>query len=404
MIDLTSEQKDAQDMIYDWFNSKNRNQIFKLGGYAGTGKTSLISYIIENIRGAISFVTYTAKASVVLKTKLITAGIDLDKRNYCGTIHSFIYRPVVDEDTGEIIGWDKREEIDVKKYSLIIIDEASMVDEYILNDLLSFKKPLLAIGDCFQLPPIEGKLNLMLNPDFVLSEIHRQAEDNPIIKLSEFVRKNGFVKYGMYGKSVAKVPRNDPLKGRFIKGCKRSFSDSMILSGFNRTRVKVNKHIRKYFGFTGEFPQRGERVVCLNNNYDSQNVPLVNGQTGTVVTMTDFKTHLESQVKIHGTNDYYFGPVCKDAFNNPKPKFDRNKTVTRLAINDRVGDLSKEDTRLDYFDFGYCMTVHKAQGSQARRVMVIEERSSFMDDETWARWLYTAITRAEEQLLILGAV
>ncbi|HOW90516.1 MAG TPA: ATP-binding domain-containing protein, partial [Elusimicrobiales bacterium] len=59
-------------------------------------------------------------------------------------------------------------------------------------------------------------------------------------------------------------------------------------------------------------------------------------------------------------------------------------------------------SRGDLFDFGYALTVHKAQGGQARRVVMFEERFQKMDDEMWRRWLYTAVTRAEEELYIFG--
>jgi len=402
MIVLTTEQEKAVDVIVDWYRSRSSKLVFKLGGYAGTGKTTLIGRIAESIGKSIAFVAFTAKAALVLKSKLHAYGIYTDRsRNFCGTIHSLIYKPVIDEKTQQVIAWEKKDYDDLG-YDLIVIDEASMVDEFILNDLLSYETPILAVGDCFQIPPVEGRLNLMDDPDMNLTEIHRQAKDNPIIQMSLGIRRDGWIKYGVYGPSVAKVPRHDSLKGRFIKGCKKDFSDTLILAGFNSTRVKINKAIRNNLGFEGDFPQEGEKIICLKNNYDAKNVPLINGQTGTAVNFSDFHTHLEAQVKIHGEDEWYFGPVSKVAFNNPKPKIDYKKEITRLGIDERLCDLKKEKVGVDYFDFGYCMTVHKAQGSQAKRVMIVEERFPRSSDEHWARWLYTAVTRSEEQLLILG--
>jgi ATP-dependent exoDNAse (exonuclease V) alpha subunit len=59
--------------------------------------------------------------------------------------------------------------------------------------------------------------------------------------------------------------------------------------------------------------------------------------------------------------------------------------------------------RGDLFDFGYALTVHKAQGSSADTVLLFEERNQHMSDDDWRRWLYTAVTRAERQLYIIGS-
>lgn len=401
-IQLTSEQQKVIDNVFDWINSTDTDKdIFTLGGYAGTGKTTLISYIREKLPScySVAFVTFTAKASLVVGSKLKKSN-SIKYKDFCGTIHSLIYEPVLDPYTNEIKEW-KLKLPDEINFNLIIIDEASMVGEDILKDLLTYRIPILAVGDCFQLPPIEGHLNLMNHPDCKLITIHRQALESPIISLSQIVRDSGYIEFGNYGGTVAKVRGgNHPLVKSFIRGSK-DFLDTMILCATNKTRTKINNKIRSVYGFESEVPLIGERLICLKNNYNAEECILVNGAQGILKNITDSSSHYEMVVEFDGEDKYFYGPVSKDGFLNPSPKFTSDK-VNRFTLNFSQKTVKTSQTYMDYFDFGYCLSVHKSQGSQCKRVMVIEEYIGFWDQETIARWLYTAITRSEEQLLIVS--
>lgn len=169
-IKLTKEQQNAHDSIIDWFKS-DMSPYISVGGLAGTGKTTLIGFITKTLQNedlvrTIAYVAYTGKASTVLKSKIKDRGWN----DYVGTIHSLIYIPIKDKDTGEIKYWGKRDEIDA---DLIVLDEASMVDKDIWKDLLSYDIPILVVGDHGQLPPIgENNFSLMKNPDIKLETIH----------------------------------------------------------------------------------------------------------------------------------------------------------------------------------------------------------------------------------------
>lgn len=385
---LSGDQKKALNSLLDWHGSENKGQFITLGGYAGTGKTTLISLLRQrlwskNKKLKVAFCSYTGKAARVLRLRLSGSG-SLLSQDFVGTIHSLIYSPIEDEKTKEIIGWKLKSKIEA---DLIVIDEASMVDGAIWRDLLSFGLPIIAVGDHGQLPPIKESFNLMASPQLILEEIHRQAKDNPIIKLSLLARQEGKIPSGTFGKRVAKMNRQEVEARMAMEELLANYNDeTLVLCGFNLTRIRLNRQIRQFLGFVEPVPQRNDRVICLRNNHEAG---IFNGMLGTVLSLKD-KNEEWYKVKIamDGEESSYRGQILKKQFNSREPI---NFTEYRRLA-----------TQGDLFDFGYALTVHKAQGSQARRVILFEERFSKMDDETWRRWLYTAVTRAEEELFIFG--
>ncbi len=387
MLDLSFDQKAALYNLTLWFNSQNKTFI-TLGGYAGTGKTTLIAILRQklfdqNKKIKVAFCTYTGKASRVLRLKLIENKA-LFPSDFVGTIHSLIYSPIEDEKTKEITGWKKREEIEA---DLIIIDEASMVDFFIWQDLLSYKIPIVAVGDHGQLPPIRENFNLMQKPSLKLEEIHRQAKHNPIIKLSIMAREQGSIPAGVFGKNIKKIMSSEPGSWEGIEELLKAYNpDTLILCGYNKTRVKINDFVRTSLGFESPIPQIRDRVICLRNN---RSRGIFNGMLGTIFDIQEKNQEFyDALVAMDGEEGLYSGAVYKAQFGAPQPI---NFTKDRFKLRES-----------DIFDFGYGLTVHKAQGSQAKRVILFEERFSIMDDEQWKRWLYTAVTRAEEELFIIG--
>jgi exodeoxyribonuclease-5 len=242
-ITLSPDQYTCYCSILDWINSSKSKVVTKfqniltVGGYAGTGKTTLIGKVRRDLGKTyrIAFCAYTGKAASVLNKKLIDQNAVFEG-DYCGTIHRLIYIPVVDKDTNEIIKWEKKSILD---YDLIICDEASMVGETIFLDLTSFKIPILAVGDHGQLPPIESSINLMQAPDIRLEKIHRTAENSPIIKLSLMARNDGYIPFEKFSDTVLKVRPKDPAITKFIVDS-GDFNSSALLCGFNKTRIQLN--------------------------------------------------------------------------------------------------------------------------------------------------------------------
>ena len=384
-LNLSKTQTEVISSILDWF-SQSKYQYITLGGYAGTGKTTILGHITQRLHKKdkgirIAFCSFTGKASRVLDRKLKESDAVFDT-DYIGTIHRLIYRALVDENQN-IVGWEKipREEL---RYSLIVVDEASMVTQDIWSDLLSFDIPILAVGDHGQLPPISSSFNLMLEPELKLEEIFRQEEGNPIIKFSEIARKYGTLPFESLSTVVKKIRKSDEETQDILMDIFNTFDENtMILCGYNRTRINLNKQIRGLH-FDSSTPQVGDRVICLKNN---RNMDIYNGMTGTILDISKATLYgysfYDTEISLDFEKEPFWGKISIEQFNSPT-----------------LVDLRREE--LNYFDYGYALTVHKAQGSQAKRVVVFEERFSKMDDQTYARWLYTAVTRAEQELYIIG--
>lgn len=375
----TLDQKNALVDLVSWWKNPI-NTYFCLGGYAGTGKTSLIAVfrkIIHKLDSSkhIAFCAFTGKASQVLDNSLKIHEAKFEKDSV-GTIHSLIYAPIVDN-ANSIIGWKIKSAI---KADLIIVDEASMVDRQIWEDLLRFGIPILAVGDHGQLPPINPGFNLMSRLDAKLELIHRQAADNPIIHLSMLARETGVIPLGHFGDGVRKIDRTDYSSATEVEELMQRRADKLlVLTGYNQTRIKLNQQMRQFLGFESKEPVTGDKVICLKNNWEKG---IYNGMLGKI---RKIKSNYEVEIEMENQLAYE-GLVLADQFG---------------SASSMAAKIRKKDG-VDLFDYGYALTVHKAQGSQAKSVLLFEERNKYMCDEDWRRWLYTGVTRAEEELMIVG--
>src|SRR4030042_2634081 len=250
-MELSKEQQQVHDSIIDWLTPPIKKRIIKVAGYAGTGKSTILAFLRKSIYKKnpnlrIAFATFTGRASAVLREKLVIANCEYEG-DYVGTIHRLIYVPLykLDQKTGRkiITSWKKSSFIN---YDFIIIDEASMVDHEMFQDLLSYGLPVIAAGDHGQLPPINSNHALILDdPDFVLEKIHRQAEGNPIIKLSQIVRDCGVIKTGIYSSGVFKIPYAEKRCKELLEGVNHLDPSVIVLCGMNRTRKAFTEGIRK---------------------------------------------------------------------------------------------------------------------------------------------------------------
>src|SRR5213595_930817 len=201
MTTFTPHQDLALKAVAGWLKAKPGKNgtppVFRLFGYAGTGKTTLARHIAEGVDGDVKFAAFTGKAALVMRNK----GCD-----NASTIHSLIYRAKesgVEQPSFEL--WD---DAPASKAKLIVIDECSMVDAELGRDLKSFAVPLLVLGDPAQLPPIQGGGYFTdASPDAMLTEVHRQAQDNPIVRLSMEIREGRRLVPGTYGETQV-VPRS----------------------------------------------------------------------------------------------------------------------------------------------------------------------------------------------------
>src|SRR3954470_7084408 len=252
MPDFTPTQDDALKAVSNWMKAKpgtgSTPQVFRLFGFAGTGKTTLAQHIAEAADGEVKFAAFTGKAASVMRNKGCHGA---------STIHSLIYR--ARESGEETPSFDLWDEAPASKADLIVIDECSMVDAELGRDLLSFGVPVLVIGDPAQLPPISGGgFFTDAKPDAMLTEVHRQAQDNPIVRLSMEIRAGNSLAEGQYGETQV-VRRGDLDPKRVLRA-------DQVLVGRNVTRRAYNARLRERRGFTDALPMAGDKLVCLRNN------------------------------------------------------------------------------------------------------------------------------------------
>ena len=393
--ELSKDQKEVYDKILIWLEQKD-NKLLTMAGYAGTGKTTLLSCLARKLNRRVAFCTFTGKASSVLRNKLTDNGVDLTD-SYVGTIHGLMYIPMIDEKTKRIKYWRRRANIDA---DLIIIDEASMVGQNLFHDLQSYNIKMLCTGDHGQLPPIKSLSNLMEKPQLKLEKIHRQAEDNPIIKLSYLVRTGQDIKNFKSNDSRVIIFKNgvsrDVLEAMISDMFKEEHTrhDSAIITYFNQSRILFNKTVRRVIGKTGSLSE-GDLTICLKNTR-SEDSAIFNGMRGIVKNVEDIDNHTIGSI-IHFIDD----GLGLDGILN-KHQFNRKNTIEDLSDFEKY-DFYPEtwaDAGL-LMDFGYTLSCHKSQGSQFKTTLVQVERPSMINEDMFARWKYTAFTRASENLVII---
>lgn len=432
-LELSDDQSRALDTIVRWYNAQRMLKPFlTLGGLAGTGKTTVVAQLERALPGKlIRYCAFTAKAASVLRDGLEAAGINVGsgRSKRVSTVHGLIkyHREIVycvvsgvklyDSRESHIAGrercggvkcqqegpcktysdkskaWEARPHEALSGVDLIVLDEASMINEELWNDLLSYGRPILAVGDHGQLPPVapggRAVFNLM-DPkklDIKLEKIHRQAEDSPIIKLASYARNLGSIPYGIWrnepGQVVAKLSLQEMNGVEVDWG---DFTDIAVLCGRNTTRQQWNQRVRGALGRSGAV-QVGDRVTCLRN---STNV--YNGMLGTVTAVSEnVGQSANLGIRVDGTDEDEDDLRIRVALE----QFGQTSTMSYDELR------NKRLTGLGLWDFGYVTTVHKAQGSSIDRVIVIEERLPG-GLEKHKKWLYTAVTRARKSLIIVG--
>lgn len=330
---------------------KFKNPVQKLAGYAGTGKSCVIKHLCEVLPN-FAVCAYTGKAVSVLKKRGITNA---------STIHSLIYRAYEDENNH--VRFELCDRID---YEGIIVDEASMVGKDIYYDLLSFKKPVIFVGDHGQLEPIgDLSYNLMENADYVLTEIHRNAGE--IAHFANYIR-NGYRPSSWQHRNGC----SDKIK--FLS--KNSYDQvitevDQIICAYNKTRAKINIDVREKLGRKIDFPQISDRIICLKNN---KSKGIFNGMQGYIGWFHD-KNFIQ-----------FVSDICVDV------KIDLSLFN---CVKYDIEYFEQNENSPNPFDYAYCLTCHKAISDEFDKVLVIEQKCDLW---THSKWCYTAATRAKEKL------
>lgn len=405
------QQDKALVAIKNWLRYGDQ-PIFKLFGFAGTGKTVLAKEVHDMVEGQVIPMAYTGKAALVMRRKGLTKASTIHSTIYLPSekakgqyeklqaeektlqaqlMQSKVHDPAVVKKLEDVRRLMKREveslnnpsftlnmESPLRGATLGLLDEMSMVDEIIGADIMSFGTKMLVLGDPGQLDPVRGTGYFMQGePDIMLTEIHRQARDNPIIHLATTVRENGSLQLGRYGESgvlSASALRDNP---------QMALDADQIIAGRNATRHACNARYRELKGWSGNLPLQGEKLICLRNNHE---VGLLNGLMFNCVKNAEpgeYSRFVDLFVQREDGGD----PQCITAWAG----YFKGEDMSQMLHSQR--------REAEEFDYGYTITCHKSQGSQWDNVLLLNESAAF--GGSWRKWLYTGITRAAERVQIV---
>lgn len=413
-----TQQEAALKGLGPWACAREASQgdlVRVLGGVAGSGKTTLLQHLAADVQGLVLFAAYTGKAAFVMRSKGCAGAT---------TIHSLIYKPAGESKTTDLMEveaklraleaepdecysgaqlqererlrrlrdqllvkggrkpqWQVNPDSALRGAKLLILDECSMVDERIGRDLESFGVKILVSGDPAQLPPVGGG-GYFTNrrPDYMLTDVHRQARESGILQLATDVREGRGYRVGTYGDDCEVVARStlgDELASRVLEA-------DQVIVGRNATRHSWNARYRELTDRQGPLPVAGDKVVCLRNNHDEG---LLNGTLWRVHEAQGSMESMDVEMTISSEED---GGNGLQVVSHAHHFVGREDDLKKMSWNRR----DKEE-----FDFGYVMTCHKAQGSQWNDVLLLNESGVFRSDAQ--KWLYTGITRAAKKLTVV---
>ena len=390
-IEFNRGQIDLSNALCDW-HQKMYKPIFVYTGPPGSGKTTVIFHFVKRLNISIKNVVGLALTGKAVG-RLALTGIPSQ------TIHSFAYKPTMtllyDENANPLLHPDGTQKMGwrfVLKDSipegikLIVVDELSMVNDNIMEDLLSLaiaqNIPIIGMGDIDQLPPIYGINSYMLRPDFYLTEIMRQAANNPIIRLSQAALRGIPFECGTYGTS--RILRE-------IEFGKNLLTDyDCIICSKNETRDKVNDHIRfNILGRHDRNPVVGDKVICRQNNRDRvvDGKYLTNGTVGWI-DYIDRSSVTKNKINVDFIPDYNVNEVFSNL------ELDRRYITMDYDDRKEYGLSSYEK-----FEYGHIITAHSSQGSEYNRLLYIDE--PFGSRELVRKIRYTAISRAVKSVDIV---
>lgn len=390
---LTAKQEEGLRIIVE--RHRQNEKYVVVSGYAGTGKSTLVKFAIDALQvepSKVAYAAFTGKAAEVLRKK--------GNPGAC-TLHRLLY-----DHMPLPAGGFYRKEKSKLEYTVVVVDEVSMVPKSMIDILLRHKVFVIFLGDPFQLPQIDKdeKHDLLDHPHVFLDEVMRQAAESEIIQMTMKIRAGENIPY-FKGNEVIVMPHKD-----LVDGC-YTWADQIICATHN-TRKSINNQMRQIYGYSGN-PQEGERMICLRNYWDvcaDNGEALVNGSTGIIHAPFQGVNKIPFYVRTNDPRDmqtincafesesggtFHGIQMDKHMIETGEKCIDYRTAYALGRLKERIGDIVPQE-----FDYGYAITCHKAQGSQWEKVLVVEEGFPY-DKTEHARWLYTACTRPEEKLVLV---
>lgn len=372
-----------------------KTQFACISGYAGTGKSAVISTLWSEL--VIAETRYGIRGCVTSFTG--RACENLNERGVpCSTSHSLFYEPVLDHN-GNLLYFKQKDVQTIRDEigDYVIVEEASMMPLDLISKVLDTGAFVLFVGDDEQLDCIDGEsvftaisnqsekyAHLFDNmPIIFLEEVKRTADGSSINLFAQDIRTTGRLSFKSAGNDVKKLRKKD----FNMKWLRENWKDwDVIICGTNRTRAKYNMLVRAAIGKTSEYPEPGDRVVCLSNSVVAGS-KINNGELFEVLTSYIGDKTSQFQIQKIGADMQKCGPLLT-------VQVDNNMWDESVRSPENFGNRNLHD-----FTFGYALTCHKMQGSSMPNVIFYDEDVSFFIDQK--RFRYTGCTRPSESLLVV---
>lgn len=400
-MQLTKKQEEGLRIAVDRHRSNEKYVV--ISGYAGSGKSTLVRFIIDALdieECKVCYCAFTGKAAEVLRKK--------GNKNVC-TLHKLLFEHIPKAAGGFI-----RKPKSTIPYDVVVVDEVSMAPKTLMDLLFSHNIYVICLGDPGQLPPIDkDEDNMLLNhPHIFLDEIMRQAQESEIIQLTMKIRNKEPIEYSK-GNEVMVIPYTELNTGVLDWG-------DQVLTATNARRRAINEKMRLMKGIEGP-PQDGDKIICLRNYWDdcSENGDaLVNGTIGILNNSFRTKRYLPRFITNRFNIEYFDvlagTMIVPSAIDNSKTEdlYERLEIDYKMMLTGekccdwglsyQLGKLKTKYGEIvpKEFDYAYAITCHKAQGSEWNKVVVLEEQFPYNKDEH-AKWLYTACTRSSKKLVLV---
>lgn len=442
---FTEEQRKITQHLSDYILSISTRNIFLLKGYAGTGKTSLISALVNSLSSV------NKKPSLLAPTGRAAKVLSKYSKKSASTIHRKIYWIKSNKNGNTYIKLKENTHTN----TIFIVDEASMIPESsdkgfgnrsLLDDLIQYVYDgigckLILIGDTAQLPPVNLEISPALNEDFLyqnyskeilsfsLSEVVRQEKSSTILLNATSLRKQitdhhfnlpNFI----VNEDVIRIESGDELQERLEDNYNKSgLTNTIVLCRSNKRANIYNQQIRSRIRYLEEEISTGDLLMVVRNNYfwlgdknkseliangdiiEVLSVNKINNKYGfkfahITIRLVDFSEQKELDVLV------MLDTIKLETSSLPYEEY--QKLYQEISKEYKGADAKKKIKENKYLNalqvkFSYSITCHKSQGGQWENVFVdLGYFKKEMLDLSFLRWLYTAITRASKKLYLIN--
>ncbi len=448
----TIKQEIALQKLSDFVLTKEKNHLFLLKGFAGTGKTTLVGTVVSNLWKT------TMKAVLMAPTGRAAKVMSNYSNTQAFTIHRKIYFPKKESGGGVrfVLAPNKH------RNTVFIVDEASMIPDTpadsklfengsLLDDLLMFvysghNCKLILIGDTAQLPPVrldlspaldEDKLSLNYNKEVIrleLDEVVRQAENSGILinatNLREQLRTSFFDTFQFhvapYTDIVRLVDGHEIQEAIDTSYSENGKEETAFIVRSNKRANLYNQNIRSRILYLENDIAVGDYMMVVKNNYfwlkpNSEAGFIANGDIIEVLELFSIKeiygfsfAEVKVQLVDYPNQQPFETVLLLDTITAETPSlpYEEGNRLYQEVSKDYEHEKSKYKKFLGvknnkYFNalqvkFSYAITCHKSQGGQWNTVFVEQPYLPNGIDKEYLRWLYTAVTRAKQQLYLIG--